>query len=80
MARYNGIGAIPFNQHGHRLYERDADGVPRCPKGWLFVPFRAGGRRQMGLMSQMGPMSQMGQMGLIGHLTLLAFMAVGRLP
>jgi hypothetical protein len=27
-----GMAAVPLNQHGHPLYERDPDGVPLCPK------------------------------------------------
>jgi hypothetical protein len=30
--RHGGIAAVPLNQHGHRVYERDGDGVPLCPK------------------------------------------------
>jgi hypothetical protein len=30
-ARGGGIAAVPLNQHGHPIYERDADGVPLCP-------------------------------------------------
>ena len=29
---HGGIAAIPLNQHGHPLFTRDPDGVPRCPK------------------------------------------------
>jgi hypothetical protein len=29
--RLGGIAAVPLNQHGHPVYERDADGVPLCP-------------------------------------------------
>lgn len=36
--RHGGIGAVPRNQHGHPLYERDADGVPRCSKGLRMLP------------------------------------------
>ncbi|HEV7236367.1 MAG TPA: transposase [Ktedonobacteraceae bacterium] len=32
-ALHGGMGAVPLNQHAHRVYERDADGTPRCPKG-----------------------------------------------
>jgi hypothetical protein len=32
-ALHHGIGAVPLNQHDHPVYERDADGTPRCPKG-----------------------------------------------
>lgn len=27
-----GMAAVPLNQHGHPLYERDPDGIPLCPK------------------------------------------------
>jgi hypothetical protein len=30
-ARGGGIAAVPLNQHGHPVYERDADGTPLCP-------------------------------------------------
>src|SRR5260221_7086573 len=30
-ARGGGTAAVPLNQHGHPVYERDADGVPLCP-------------------------------------------------
>ena len=30
-ARGGGIAAVPLNQHGHPVYQRDADGVPLCP-------------------------------------------------
>ena len=33
-----GIAAIPLNQHAHPLYERDADGTPRCPIGLRMHP------------------------------------------
>ncbi len=36
--RHGGIGAIPRNQHGHLVYERDADGVPLCPTGRRMSP------------------------------------------
>lgn len=29
--RLDGIAAVPLNQHGHPVYQRDTDGVPRCP-------------------------------------------------
>jgi len=29
--RLDGIAAVPLNQHGHPLYQRDTDGVPLCP-------------------------------------------------
>lgn len=32
-ALQGGMGAVPLNQHAHRVYERDGDGTPRCPKG-----------------------------------------------
>jgi len=32
-ARHGDIAAVPLNQHGHPIYERDADGVPLCPSG-----------------------------------------------
>jgi hypothetical protein len=37
-ARHGGIGAVPKNQHGHPPFERDPDGVPRCPKGLRMHP------------------------------------------
>lgn len=36
--RHGGIAAVPLNQHGHLLYERDPDGVPVCPKGLRMQP------------------------------------------
>ena len=36
--RHGGIAAVPLNQHGHPLYERDPDGVPVCPKGLRMQP------------------------------------------
>src|SRR5712692_787587 len=33
-----GIAAIPLNQHAHPVYERDADGTPRCPIGLRVHP------------------------------------------
>ena len=36
--RLDGIAAVPLNQHGHPVYERDADGVPRCPMGLRMQP------------------------------------------
>jgi len=35
---HGGIAAIPLNQHGHPMYTRDADGVPRCPAGLRMEP------------------------------------------
>jgi hypothetical protein len=32
-AHNGGIAAIPLNQHGHPVFDRDRDGVPLCPKG-----------------------------------------------
>ena len=32
VVHHGGIAAVPLNQHGHPVYERDADGVPLCPK------------------------------------------------
>jgi hypothetical protein len=37
-ARHGGIGAVPLNQHGHPVYERDTDGVPLCPLGLRMQP------------------------------------------
>lgn len=37
-ALHGGIAAIPKNQHAHPVFLRDADGVPRCPKGLRMVP------------------------------------------
>jgi hypothetical protein len=37
-ARHGGIAAVPLNQHGHPVYERDADGVPLCPLGLRMQP------------------------------------------
>jgi hypothetical protein len=37
-ARHGGIGAVPLNQHGHLVYERETDGTPRCPVGLRMVP------------------------------------------
>jgi hypothetical protein len=34
----SGIAAIPLNQHAHPVFVRDADGVPRCPKGLRMQP------------------------------------------
>jgi hypothetical protein len=34
-ALHQGIAAVPLNQHAHPVYERAADGTPRCPKGLL---------------------------------------------
>lgn len=36
--RLGGIAAVPLNQHGHPVYTRDADGVPRCPIGLRMHP------------------------------------------
>jgi hypothetical protein len=36
--RLGGIAAVPLNQHGHPVYQRDADGVPRCPIGLRMQP------------------------------------------
>jgi hypothetical protein len=33
-----GIAALPKNQHAHPVYERDPDGVPRCPLGLRMHP------------------------------------------
>src|SRR5260370_2057428 len=35
---HGGIAAVPKNQHGHPTFERDPDGVPRCPKGLRMHP------------------------------------------
>ena len=35
---HQGIGAVPFNQHAHPVYERAADGTPLCPKGRRMQP------------------------------------------
>ena len=37
-ARRGGIGAVPLNQHGHLVYQRETDGTPRCPVGLGMVP------------------------------------------
>ena len=37
-ALHGGIAAIPLNQHAHPVFQRDADGTPRCPKGLLMHP------------------------------------------
>jgi len=37
-ARHGGIGAVPLNQHGHPVFERDADGTPLCPIGLRMHP------------------------------------------
>jgi hypothetical protein len=37
-ARHGGIAAVPLNQHGHPVYQRDADGVPLCPMGLRMHP------------------------------------------
>ena len=33
-----GIAAVPINQHAHPVFSRDADGLPRCPKGLRMHP------------------------------------------
>jgi hypothetical protein len=33
MARHGGIAAIPLNQHGHAIVQRDTDGTPFCSIG-----------------------------------------------
>lgn len=33
-AEVGGIAAIPLKASPQRLYQRDADGIPLCPKGW----------------------------------------------
>ena len=35
---HGGMAAVPKNQHGHATFERDADGVPRCPMGLRMHP------------------------------------------
>ncbi len=35
---HSGMAAIPLNQHAHPVFTRDADGVPRCPKGLRMHP------------------------------------------
>ncbi|HET9922296.1 MAG TPA: hypothetical protein VFQ30_20865 [Ktedonobacteraceae bacterium] len=37
-ARHGGIAAVPLNQHSQRPFVREADGTPRCDKGWLMQP------------------------------------------
>ncbi len=37
-ARQGGIAAVPKNQHGHPVFQRDPDGVPRCPMGLRMHP------------------------------------------
>ena|SRR5579859_7789355 len=37
-ARHDGIGAVPLNQHGHPVFERDTDGTPLCPIGLRMHP------------------------------------------
>jgi len=37
-ARHGGIAAVPKKQHGHPVFERDPDGVPRCPIGLRIHP------------------------------------------
>jgi hypothetical protein len=36
--RLGGIAAVPLNQHGHPIYQRDGDGVPLCPIGLRMQP------------------------------------------
>lgn len=36
--RLAGIAAVPLNQHGHPVSQRDTDGVPRCPIGLRMQP------------------------------------------
>ena len=36
--RLGGIAAVPLNQHGHPVYQRDADGTPHCPVGLRMQP------------------------------------------
>jgi len=36
--RLGGIAAVPLNQHGHPVYQRDTDGVPLCPIGLRMQP------------------------------------------
>jgi hypothetical protein len=38
VAHRGGMAAVPLNQHGHPVYERDTDGVPLCPKGMRMIP------------------------------------------
>jgi Transposase DDE domain len=37
-ARHHGRGAVPLNQHGHPVYQRDTDGVPLCPERLRMSP------------------------------------------
>src|SRR5450755_2016558 len=37
-ALHHGIAAVPKNQHGHPIFQRDADGPPICPKGLRMSP------------------------------------------
>ncbi len=37
-ALHGGIAAVPKNQHGHPVFERDADGVPLCPTSLRMTP------------------------------------------
>jgi len=37
-APHDGIAAVPKNQHGHPTFQRDADGIARCPKGLRMTP------------------------------------------
>ena len=36
--RHGAIAAVPLNQHGHPVYQRDADGTPLCPLGLRMQP------------------------------------------
>jgi hypothetical protein len=36
--RHGGIAAVPLNQHGHPVSQREADGVPLCPIGLRMQP------------------------------------------
>ena|SRR5690348_4714843 len=41
MSRQLVMGAlalVPKNQHGHPVFERDPDGIPRCPRGLRMHP------------------------------------------
>ena len=35
---HGGMAAVPKNQHSHATFERDPDGVPRCPMGLRMHP------------------------------------------
>jgi hypothetical protein len=37
-ARHTGIAAVPLNQHGRPVFEREADGTPLCPRGLPMHP------------------------------------------